>query len=63
MVICMKEQSTRMEKVMKNELQHDQTWGLSNVTLGRHIPLIVKKLADSKNIIRQEAIKCLYGIF
>jgi hypothetical protein len=40
----------------------DQSWGLSNLALGRHIPLIVKKLADSKNIIRQEATKCLFGI-
>ena len=35
---------------------------MSNAVLGRHIPLIVKKLADSKNIIRQEAVKCLLGI-
>lgn len=37
---------------MKQEIAQDQQWGLSNAILGRHIPLIVKKLADSKNIIR-----------
>ena len=47
---------------MKLEIAQDQQWGLSNAILGRHIPLIVKKLADSKNIIRQEAIRCLFGI-
>lgn len=57
----MKEQLHRQEKLMK--LKVDSSWGLSNATLARHIPLIVKKLADSKNIIRQEAIRCLYGIF
>lgn len=46
-------------KVVKNEIPQDQTWGLSNAILGKNIPQIVKKLADSKNIIRQEAIKCL----
>jgi hypothetical protein len=30
--------------------------------LGRQIPLLVKKLADSKNIIRQEATRCLFSI-
>lgn len=63
MIIGMKEQCLRFEKLMKQELTPDQTWGLSNATLGRHIPQIVKKLADSKNIIRQEAIKCLFGMF
>jgi hypothetical protein len=33
------------------------------MTLVKCIPAIVKKLADSKNIIRQEAIKCLFGIY
>lgn len=47
---------------MKQEITQDHQWGLSNAILGRHIPLIVKKLADSKNIIRQEAIRCLFGI-
>jgi hypothetical protein len=46
-------------KIMQNEMPADQRWGLSNAILGRHIPQIVKKLADSKNIIRQEAIRCL----
>ena len=48
--------------IIKQEISQDQSWGLSNSILGRHIPLIVKKLADSKNIIRQEAIRCLFGI-
>ena len=33
---------------------------MSNATLSRHLPQIVKKLADSKNIIRQEAVRCLF---
>ena len=47
---------------MKHQLPQEQPWGLSNATLGRHIPQLVKKLADSKNIIRQEAIRCLFHI-
>lgn len=31
--------------------------------LGRYISQLVKKLGDSKNIIRQEAIRALIGIF
>ena len=58
----MPQQRERYEKLLKQELAQDESWGLSNAILGRHIPLIVKKLADSKNIIRQEAIKCLFGI-
>ena len=61
-VIWMPKQRERHERLMKQELSQDECWGLSNAILGRHIPLIVKKLADSKNIIRQEAIKCLFGI-
>lgn len=38
MIIGMKEQCLRFEKLMKQELSPDQTWGLSNATLGRHIP-------------------------
>lgn len=37
---------------MKKEIAQDSSWGISNAVLGRHISLIVKKLADSKNIIR-----------
>jgi len=48
--------------MLKNEITQDRDWGISNASFGRHISLIVKKLADSKNIIRQEAIKCLFGI-
>ena len=62
MIIWMKKQRERHDKIMKQEIAQDQQWGLSNAILGRHIPLIVKKLADSKNIIRQEAIRCLFGI-
>lgn len=32
--------------------QNPFIWGISNSCLSRHIPQIVKKLADSKNIIR-----------
>ena len=52
MIIWMPLQRKRFEKMLKQELTADQNWGLSNAILGRHIPLIVKKLADSKNIIR-----------
>lgn len=48
---------------MKNLINAENPFGLSNQQLVMHIPLIVKKLADSKNIIRQEAIKCLFFIF
>lgn len=61
-IIWMPHQRERFEKILKNEISQDQAWGLSNASLTRHIPLIVKKLADSKNIIRQEAIRCLFGI-
>lgn len=40
--------------------QNPFQWGISNSCLSRHIPQIVKKLADSKNIIRQEASKSLF---
>ena len=60
MIVGMKHQLYRFKKIMKNEMKQGQNWGLSNGTLSRHIPLIVKKLADSKNIIRQEAIRCLF---
>jgi len=56
----MPKQQQRSKKLLKNELK--EPWGLSNATLARHIPLVVKKLADSKAIIRQEAFKCLYGM-
>ena len=59
MILGMPEQCQRYVKIMQNEMPADQRWGLSNAILGRHIPQIVKKLADSKNIIRQEAIRCL----
>ena len=52
MILSMPEQCYRYVKIMKNEMPADQRWGLSNAVLGRHIPQIVKKLADSKNIIR-----------
>ena len=48
---------------MKNKISVENPFGLSNQQLVMHIPLIVKKLADSKNIIRQEAVKCLFFIF
>ena len=61
MISQMPDQLKRHEKLMQNhELQN---WGLNNLTLGRHIPQVVKKLADSKNIIRQEANMCLFGMF
>jgi hypothetical protein len=37
--------------------------GLDNIILSKYIPIILKKLADSKNIIRQETNKCLFGIY
>ena len=61
-IIWMPQQRERFEKILKSEISQDQPWGLSNAILTRHIPLIVKKLADSKNIIRQEAIRGLFGI-
>jgi hypothetical protein len=36
---------------------------LTCTCLGRYIPQLVKKLGDSKNIIRSEAIRALIGIF
>ena len=36
---------------------------LSSASLGKHIPRLVGKLADSKNIIRQQAIRALMGIY
>ena len=36
---------------------------LSSSSLGKHIPRLVGKLADSKNIIRQQAIRALMGIY
>jgi hypothetical protein len=62
MIVFIDQQKKRFDKIMRQEITLDQKWGLSNQSLGRHIPLIVKKLADSKNIIRQEANKCLFGI-
>ena len=62
MIIGMPQQKLRYEKLLKNEIGQDRDWGISNASFGRHISLIVKKLSDSKNIIRQEAIKCLFGI-
>lgn len=63
MILGMPEQTKRQEKAMKFEINAENPYGLSNHLLAMHIPLIVKKLADSKNIIRQEAIKCLFFIF
>jgi len=40
-----------------------QQLDLSNQVLGRYIPRLVGKLADSKNIIRQQAIRALMGIY
>ena len=36
---------------------------LNSVSLSRYIPQLIKKLGDSKNIIRSEAIRALIGIF
>ena len=36
---------------------------LSSACLGRQVPQLIKKLGDSKNIIRQEAIRAMIGIF
>jgi hypothetical protein len=36
---------------------------LSTQSLSRYTPSLVKKLGDSKNIIRQEAIRSLIGIY
>ena len=60
MIVGMSQQRQRFEKLLKQELIQEQSWGLSNAALSRHIPQIVKKLADSKNIIRQEAVRCLF---
>lgn len=60
MIVGMPQQRERFEKLVKQELTQGQSWGLSNAVLSRHIPQIVKKLADSKNIIRQEAVRCLF---
>ena len=35
----------------------------SSLNLCRYIPQLVKKLGDSKNIIRQETIRALFSIF
>ena len=55
----------RYQNLVKYELEGESKlkqfqWGLSNSSLSRHIPQIVKKLSDSKNIIRQEASKSLF---
>jgi len=49
----------------KSQLQQrqDPSLFLSSVSLGKHIPRLVGKLADSKNIIRQQAIRALMGIY
>lgn len=36
---------------------------LTSNSLGRYVPQLIKKLGDSKNIIRSEAIRALIGIF
>ena len=36
---------------------------LSSASLGKHITRLVGKLADSKNIIRQQAIRALIGFY
>jgi hypothetical protein len=52
----------RPEELPAEVMQGKHPYGLNASYLGRHIPLLVKKLADSKAIIRQEAIKCLFGM-
>ena len=47
----------------KLSLDEEPTIYLSSVSLGKHIPRLVGKLADSKNIIRQQAIRALMGIY
>lgn len=36
---------------------------LREVNIGKHIPRLIAKLSDSKNIIRQQAIRALIGTF
>lgn len=67
MIVAMKQQRERYDMMMRRpqDLPEEartgnKPYGLSNAFLGRHIPQLVKKLADSKAIIRQEAIKCLF---
>ena len=47
----------------KLSLDEEPTIYLSSASLGKHIPRLVGKLADSKNIIRQQAIRALMGIY
>lgn len=43
--------------------EQDNLKGLSSQAMGTFIPFLVKKLADSKNIIRQETIRALIRFF
>ena len=56
-----------MSLIQSEQYKLHQQEGIGGVLtcqcLGRYIPQLIKKLGDSKNIIRSEAIKALIGIF
>jgi len=45
------------------DAKEQKPFGLSNQFLSRCVPRLVSKLSDSKNIIRQQALRALMGIF
>ena len=51
------------EMIVDKQANVESQFYLSSANLGKYIPRLVGKLADSKNIIRQQAIRALMGIY